>query len=149
MTMEIEANPDHFHRIGYLPLLVDVRRKLAQMIGANVDECVLVANASMGINTILRNFDWEEGDTIVACKHFTTRLARGLTAIRASQYNLRFRFEDGTEPQRRSTTPYGIPVCSTVPHYALGDRFPVPGPSSCTSEKGGQEDCRCDRQHRV
>jgi selenocysteine lyase/cysteine desulfurase len=68
MTMKIESNPDHFHRIEYQPLLIDVRRKLAQLIGAEIDECVLVQNASMGVNIVLRNFDWESGDIIVPCE---------------------------------------------------------------------------------
>jgi hypothetical protein len=68
MSIEIEANPDKFHRITYMPLLVEVRRKLAQLIGANLDECVLVTNASVGVNTILRNFEWEKGDIIVPCR---------------------------------------------------------------------------------
>ncbi|KAF9465637.1 pyridoxal phosphate-dependent transferase [Collybia nuda] len=65
MTLEIEANPDHFHRIAYLPLLIDIRRRISQLIGANVDECVLVPNASTGVNIVLRNFEWEAGDIIV------------------------------------------------------------------------------------
>lgn len=68
MSLEVERNPDKFHRITYMPLLVEVRRKLAQLIGANIDECVLVQNASAGVNTVLRNFEWENGDIIVPCK---------------------------------------------------------------------------------
>lgn len=70
MTMEIEANPDRFHRISYQAPLLDIRRKLAQLIGANTDECVLVPNASSGLNIILRNFEWEQGDIIVPCMQF-------------------------------------------------------------------------------
>lgn len=66
--MSIEAKPDLFLRTSYRPRLVDVREKLAQIIGANTEECVLVSNASMGINVVLRNFTWEEGDIIVTCK---------------------------------------------------------------------------------
>ncbi|RDB27630.1 Hercynylcysteine sulfoxide lyase [Hypsizygus marmoreus] len=66
LTLKIESNPDHFHRISYLPLLVDVRRRLAQLIGVDTDEVVLVPNASVGVNTVLRNFEWEEGDTLIA-----------------------------------------------------------------------------------
>ncbi|KAG5651325.1 hypothetical protein H0H81_009078 [Sphagnurus paluster] len=69
LTLQVEANPDHFHRLAYQPLLIDVRRRLAQLIGADTDEVVLVANASLGINTVLRNFEWEKGDTIIACKY--------------------------------------------------------------------------------
>ncbi|KAG6876499.1 hypothetical protein C0992_012766 [Termitomyces sp. T32_za158] len=67
LTLQIEANPDLFHRLDFQPLLIDVRRRIAQLIGADVDEVVLVANASMGVNTVLRNFEWENGDTIVEC----------------------------------------------------------------------------------
>jgi len=50
-----------------MPLLINARQKVADLIGAKLDEVVLVSNASMGINTVLRNFDWEEGDIIFAC----------------------------------------------------------------------------------
>ncbi|KAG6844153.1 hypothetical protein H0H87_009396 [Tephrocybe sp. NHM501043] len=66
LTMQIEANPDLFHRLEFQPLLIDVRRRVAQLIGADVDEVVFVSNASMGVNTILRNFEWEEGDTLIS-----------------------------------------------------------------------------------
>jgi selenocysteine lyase/cysteine desulfurase len=68
LSMSVEANPDHFFLGSYRPLLVNVRRQLAQMIGADTDECVLVSNATTGINVVLRNFAWEEGDIIVNCK---------------------------------------------------------------------------------
>ncbi|KAF5379469.1 hypothetical protein D9615_006556 [Tricholomella constricta] len=66
LSLQAEANPDHFHRLGFQPLLIDVRRRLAQLIGVDVDEVVLVANASIGLNIVLRNFEWEKGDTIIA-----------------------------------------------------------------------------------
>ena len=67
LTIEIESNPDLFHRVSYQKRLVGVREQLARLIGAKTDEVVLVSNASMGINTILRNFDWEQGDQLFAC----------------------------------------------------------------------------------
>ena len=66
--MTIEACPDLFHRIDYMPQLREVRRRLANLVGAKTDELVLVTNASMGINAVLRNFEWEEGDLIISCK---------------------------------------------------------------------------------
>ncbi|KAF8159185.1 pyridoxal phosphate-dependent transferase [Crassisporium funariophilum] len=69
LTLLVESNPDRFNRLLYQPMLIDVRTKVATLIGAKADEVVLVANASMGVNTILRNFDWEAGDVIFA---FTT-----------------------------------------------------------------------------
>lgn len=68
LSLKIEANPDLFMRLRYQPILNGVREKLANLIGANVNECVLVTNATLAINTILRNFDWEEGDTVIVCK---------------------------------------------------------------------------------
>ncbi|GLB41511.1 putative aminotransferase class-V [Lyophyllum shimeji] len=65
LTLTIESNPDLFMRISLQPQLIDVRRRLAQLIGADVDEVVLVPNASMGVNTVLRNFEWETGDTLI------------------------------------------------------------------------------------
>jgi len=69
LTIKIETNPDLFHRVEYKPLLVNARQKVADLIGAKLDEVVLVSNASMGVDTILRNFDWEEGDVIFACAY--------------------------------------------------------------------------------
>ncbi|KAJ3513808.1 hypothetical protein NLJ89_g2748 [Agrocybe chaxingu] len=69
LTDQIEANPDLFHRISYPPMLNDVRARIAKLIGAKTDEVVLVTNASMGLNVVLRNFNWEEGDAIFT---FTT-----------------------------------------------------------------------------
>ncbi|KAG5641881.1 hypothetical protein DXG03_004021 [Asterophora parasitica] len=66
LALEVEANPDLFHRLQFQERLIDVRRRLAQLIGADVDEVVLVSNASTGINIALRNFEWEKGDTLIA-----------------------------------------------------------------------------------
>ena len=67
LTLRIESNPDLFHRIEYAPLLTDARKQVAELIGAETDEVVFVMNASMGVTTVLRNFEWEEGDIIFAC----------------------------------------------------------------------------------
>ncbi|KAF8638760.1 hypothetical protein AX17_001976 [Amanita inopinata Kibby_2008] len=64
VTFESETNPDRFHRLDYQSRLNSVRESLANLIGAKTDEIVLVPNASMGINTVLRNFEWEKDDTL-------------------------------------------------------------------------------------
>ena len=56
MTMEIKTNLDRFNWLIYPVLLDNVHCKLADMIGANTNECVLVPSASMGIKVVLRNF---------------------------------------------------------------------------------------------
>ncbi|KAL4248066.1 Pyridoxal phosphate-dependent transferase [Abortiporus biennis] len=60
-----EKNPDRFHRITYLPLLDEARSLIAGLVGAQTDEITLVPNATHGINTVLRNFEWREGDVII------------------------------------------------------------------------------------
>lgn len=45
-----------------------VRYRLANFIGAENDEVVLVQNATTGINTILQNFMWKNDDILVGCK---------------------------------------------------------------------------------
>jgi selenocysteine lyase/cysteine desulfurase len=61
-----EQNTDYYYRIGFVQPLIDVRAELAKFVGAsNVDEVVIVGNTSSGISTVLLNFLWETGDTII------------------------------------------------------------------------------------
>lgn len=61
--------PDVFI-VYQLPDLLDESRKaLAPLLGVQTDEVVLLPNATTGINTVLRNLHYEEGDVIV---HFST-----------------------------------------------------------------------------
>ncbi|KAF5364462.1 hypothetical protein D9758_010703 [Tetrapyrgos nigripes] len=56
-----ESNPDKFHRFEGLTVIIE-------FIGIGkerADEVVFVPNASHGINTVLQNFIWEEGDILV------------------------------------------------------------------------------------
>jgi len=66
MDAEAESNPDRWMRFTYTPRLTNVRQRIAALIGAKTDECVLVANASYGISTVLRNIEWQKDDIIVA-----------------------------------------------------------------------------------
>lgn len=52
-------------RLKYPASLNNCRKRVAGLIGAHVDECVLVPNAIHGINTILRNIGWQKGDAIL------------------------------------------------------------------------------------
>ncbi|KAF8987258.1 pyridoxal phosphate-dependent transferase [Cyathus striatus] len=61
----VESNPDLFPKLTYTILLAYVRKEVANLIGTKADEVVLVTNASVGINTVLRNFVWKR-DIIVA-----------------------------------------------------------------------------------
>lgn len=68
LNVEVEESPDYFYRLNYQARLIEAREKLAAHVGAAADEVVLVANATTGVNTVLRNLAWKEGDTIVSCE---------------------------------------------------------------------------------
>ncbi len=66
--MRIEAIPDKFIRLEYQAYLVESRERLAKLVNAQRDEIVLVPNASVAINTVLRNLEWEKEDIIIRCE---------------------------------------------------------------------------------
>jgi selenocysteine lyase/cysteine desulfurase len=64
----VAERPDVFI-VYQLPDLIDEsRRAVAPLLGVPVDEVVLLPNATTGINTVLRNLRFDEGDVIV---HFS------------------------------------------------------------------------------
>ena len=65
ITDEVERNPDKFIRLTYEPLWIRCRERVANLIGADINECVLVPNTTHGIDTVLRNLDWKKGDVII------------------------------------------------------------------------------------
>jgi selenocysteine lyase/cysteine desulfurase len=64
-----EARPDRFIRYDYPKMLDRSRKLLADHFHAPPDEIVLVPNATVGINTVLRNLRYNPGDKIL---YFTT-----------------------------------------------------------------------------
>ncbi|KAI8635691.1 aminotransferase family protein-like protein [Xylariaceae sp. FL1651] len=62
---DTEARPDTFIRFIYPGLLYQARQAIAPLLGAETDEVVFVPNALTGINTILRNLKYVEGDVIL------------------------------------------------------------------------------------
>ena len=66
LTDHIESNPDKFFGLEYHGLLLSVRKRLAKLIGAETEECVLVANASTAASTIFHGLGWKKGDNIVS-----------------------------------------------------------------------------------
>ena len=65
LTDEVESNPDKFIRVNCINYLTRVRERVAKLIGAETDECVIVNNTSHGIATVLRNLIFNEGDILV------------------------------------------------------------------------------------
>jgi selenocysteine lyase/cysteine desulfurase len=49
----------------FVDLLDKARERIAKLANAPVDECVFVSNATMGINTVLRNLQYKEKDVIL------------------------------------------------------------------------------------
>ncbi|KAF9790913.1 PLP-dependent transferase [Thelephora terrestris] len=62
---EVEANPDKFIRLTYEARWIRCRQRVADLIGAEVEECVLVQNTSHGLDNVLRSIDWKKGDFII------------------------------------------------------------------------------------
>ena len=60
-----EACPDKFLRYQYIDLLDKARDRIAKLVNASVEECVFVTNATLGINTVLRNLVYKEKDAII------------------------------------------------------------------------------------
>lgn len=68
LARRAEERPDLFFRFEYIPLLTQTRERVAELIGVEVDEVVVMQNATHAINTILHNFEWKEGDILVGCR---------------------------------------------------------------------------------
>ncbi|KAI8941709.1 hypothetical protein NX059_002917 [Plenodomus lindquistii] len=60
-----EARPDHFIRYTYPTLLNASRAALSSLLKTPTNTLVFVPNATTGINTVLRNLVYEDGDHIV------------------------------------------------------------------------------------
>ncbi|GAP87022.2 putative aminotransferase family protein [Rosellinia necatrix] len=80
LQSETEARPDTFIRFTYPKLLLQARQAVAPLLGADAEEVVFVPNALTGINTVLRNLEYVEGDVIL---HFNTIYGGCLKTIRS------------------------------------------------------------------
>lgn len=60
-----EAGSDPFIRFTIPKLLLESREAVAPLLGVSSREVVFVPNATTGINTVLRNLNFENGDIIV------------------------------------------------------------------------------------
>lgn len=65
LQSESEERPDTFIRYTYLDLLKSSRSAIAPLLGADAGEVVFVPNATTGVNTILRNLQFEENYVII------------------------------------------------------------------------------------
>ncbi|KAL6823240.1 pyridoxal phosphate-dependent transferase [Trichoderma camerunense] len=61
----VQAEPDSFVRYTYPEKLDEIRERVANLVhAASTDEIVLVPNATLALNTVLRNLRYEQGDLI-------------------------------------------------------------------------------------
>ncbi|WWD20884.1 hypothetical protein CI109_105361 [Kwoniella shandongensis] len=65
LSDQIEGNPDLFMRRTYFALLDQVREETAALIGAVKDEVVIVPNTTHGVNNVVTNLEWNDGDIII------------------------------------------------------------------------------------
>jgi hercynylcysteine S-oxide lyase len=65
----IEGNIDRFIKLRLSEYLDPARHRMAKYLGAGPEEIVFVPSCSHGLNTVLRNLLWNEGDIIIGGKH--------------------------------------------------------------------------------
>ncbi|KAF8999304.1 pyridoxal phosphate-dependent transferase [Cyathus striatus] len=106
------GNPDLFLKLQYIPLLKSAREEVAKLIGAKTDEVVFVTNASTGVITALKNFEWEEGDVVIVDDG-------------SRQYDIRIGVQCSTVPIRYASASNSILVHPQLPntHAAILDSF--------------------------
>ncbi|KIO28353.1 hypothetical protein M407DRAFT_243035 [Tulasnella calospora MUT 4182] len=78
LARRAEERPDRFFRFEYIPLLAETRQRVADLIGADTEEVVIMENATHAINTILHNFEWHDGDILVSFSTSYYAIARTL-----------------------------------------------------------------------
>ncbi|KAL1412461.1 hypothetical protein Q8F55_000206 [Vanrija albida] len=87
----IEGAPDAFNRLEVEKLIAKSREAVAPLINADADDVVLVPNATHGVNTVISNTDWVDGDIIVV--YATTYNAISQTAKYTCDRNPGIRLE--------------------------------------------------------
>ena len=66
---QLEAEPVQFLTRNAQPLLDASRQTLGGFLGANPDDIAFVANATGGVNAVLRSLEWEAGDELLVTDH--------------------------------------------------------------------------------
>jgi selenocysteine lyase/cysteine desulfurase len=103
-----EARPDRFIRYDYPKMLDSSRKLLSDHLHASLDEIVLVPNATVGINTVLRNLRYNPGDKILYCSTLygacekTVEYVCETTAATSIRIELEYPLSDGDLLQKFS-----------------------------------------------
>jgi isopenicillin-N epimerase len=69
IQIRLERQPLQFLVRDLEPLLDEARRRLADFVGAEADNLVFVANATAGVNTVLRSLSFKRGDELLVTDH--------------------------------------------------------------------------------
>lgn len=69
LRQKLERQPVRFYQREFEPLLDESRAALGSFIGAEADDLVYVANATAGVNTVLRSLSFESGDELLVSNH--------------------------------------------------------------------------------
>ncbi|WVR08776.1 hypothetical protein IAU60_005834 [Kwoniella sp. DSM 27419] len=98
LSDQTEANPDFFMRRAWLPLLTKVREEVSELIGARTEEVVIVPNTTHGVNTVLANMDWAEGDILAIYSTTYGAVAQMAKYIADRHYQIKVEIIDVTFP---------------------------------------------------
>lgn len=69
LRCRLEREPITFLVRELEPLLDDTRAALADFVGADADDLVLIPNATSGVNTVMRSLDFKPGDELLVTDH--------------------------------------------------------------------------------
>ncbi|KAK7037591.1 hypothetical protein VNI00_011083 [Paramarasmius palmivorus] len=81
ITEEVERNPDLFIRRKLGAHVSRIRRRLAVLVDADDDECVIIPNATHGIYVILQSISWSEGDILIHTPTAFSQIQRNVTTL--------------------------------------------------------------------
>ncbi|KAI5862035.1 putative aminotransferase family protein [Durotheca rogersii] len=80
LEAEVDAAPDPFISLDFYGRLAEQRALAARVLGAaDPDEVVFVPNATTGTDTVLKNFEWQDGDTVLVYELVYGAVAHGLS----------------------------------------------------------------------
>lgn len=60
-----ESHPDRWNRLESKPILQENLNRIGELIQCDSSDLAFAANASNGVNTVLRSFPFQEGDKII------------------------------------------------------------------------------------
>ncbi|OTB00542.1 hypothetical protein M426DRAFT_324207 [Hypoxylon sp. CI-4A] len=82
LRAEVEAAPDPFIALEFHDRLFEHRVLAAKALNCpDVNELVFVPNATTGSDTVLKNLEWEDGDTILCYEVVYDSLGRGVSWV--------------------------------------------------------------------